>query len=149
MATKHEREREELQQAGLKVTYPRLRILDIFTSSGKKHLSADDIFRYLIGANVDIGLATVYRVLAQLESVGLLRKSNLQPDKAVYELDDGAHHDHLICMDCGHVIEFHDDALEARQNLLSQQMGFDLEHHAMALFCHCLQRNCQHRCAAS
>lgn len=141
----HEKESIELHQAGLKVTYPRLKVLDIFESSQKKHLSADEIYRYLIDANVEIGLATVYRVLAQFEAVGLLVKSNLQPDKALYELSDGKHHDHLICIDCGRVVEFRDEVLEARKLSLSDQMGFDLEHHTMAIFCHCIQDECAHR----
>jgi len=84
-------------------------------------------------------------VLSQLETVGLLRKSNLQPDKAIYELNDGKHHDHLICLDCGRVGEFHDETLELRQKVLSEQMGFELEQHAMVLFGCCLKKPCAHR----
>lgn len=140
--SKDESERDELRQAGLKITYPRLKILDLFQSHGQKHLSADDVYRWLLAENVDIGLATVYRVLGQLESVGLLRKSNIQHDKAVYELESGQHHDHLICIDCGRVVEFHDALLEKRQAALSNAMGFELEKHSMALFCNCIKEHC-------
>jgi len=140
-----EKEREDLRQAGLKITYPRLKILDLFQKQEQKHLSADEVYKRLLDAQEDIGLATVYRVIGQLEATGLIKKSHIFPGKAVYELAEGGHHDHLVCMDCGRLIEFHDDVLEAKQECLSDDLGFVLQRHSLAIFCHCTKKECEYR----
>ncbi len=135
----------ELKQAGLKATLPRLRILEIFQTTALRHLSAEDVYRALLADRIDIGLATVYRVLSQLEQAGLLKRSNIQPDKAIYEIDDGLHHDHLVCLDCGKVEEFKDDGIERRQNEIAQERGFRLQEHALSLYATCTKADCPTR----
>lgn len=134
-----------LKQAGLKATLPRLRILEVFQTMALRHLSAEDVYRALLADRTDIGLATVYRVLAQLEQAGLLKRSNIQSDKAIYELDDGQHHDHLVCLDCGKVEEFKDDGIERRQNEIAQERGFRLQEHALSLYATCARADCPTR----
>ncbi len=132
----------ELKQAGLKATLPRLRILEIFQTTAQRHLSAEDVYRSLLADRTDIGLATVYRVLSQLAQAGLLKRSNIQSDKAIYELDDGLHHDHLVCLNCGKVEEFKDDGIERRQNEIAQERGFRLQEHALSLYATCTKADC-------
>ncbi|MFT3778390.1 MAG: ferric iron uptake transcriptional regulator [Ottowia sp.] len=132
----------ELKSAGLKATLPRLKILDLFQNGPQRHFTADDIYRLLRQGRQEIGLATVYRVLSQLEQVGLLKRSSFQLDKAVYELDDGRHHDHLVCLDCGKVEEFHDRAIEERQVAVARRHGFRLQAHALALYGVCAKAGC-------
>lgn len=132
----------ELKQAGLKATLPRLRILEVFQTTAQRHLSAEDVYRTLLADRTDIGLATVYRVLSQLEQAGLLKRSNIQSDKAIYELDDGLHHDHLVCLNCGKVEEFKDDGIERRQNEIAQERGFRLQEHALSLYAICTKADC-------
>ena len=123
-----------LKNLGLKATVPRLKILDIFRKSGARHLSAEDVYRSLIAEKIDIGLATVYRVLTQFEQAGILLRSQFDGGKAIFELNDGDHHDHLICTNCGAVVEFSDEAIEKRQHEVARQNGFTLESHAMVLY---------------
>ena len=136
---------EEIKNLGLKATGPRLTILELFQRSSARHLSAEDVFRELTLKGQDIGLATVYRVLTQFEQAGLLSRSNFDNDKAVYELNDGEHHDHLVCLDCGQVKEFHDPEIERLQHEVARKNGFELVEHALSLYGHCQLDNCPHR----
>lgn len=129
-----ENDQSDLKNVGLKATFPRLKILDIFHKSGQRHLSAEDVYRVLIGESVDIGLATVYRVLTQFEQAGILSRSQFDGGKAIFELNDGDHHDHLICTHCGKVAEFSDVEIEQRQHKVAKANGFSLESHAMVLY---------------
>jgi len=136
---------EELKSTGLKATLPRLTILEIFQNTQQRHMSAEDVFRVLLKDHSDIGLATVYRVLTQFEQAGLLVRSNFESGKAVYELNEGQHHDHLVCLDCGRVEEFFDPEIEKRQQLVAQSRGFELQEHALSLYAHCSKAQCEHR----
>ena len=127
-------DQSDLKNLGLKATFPRLKILDVFRKSGLRHLSAEDVYRLLIAEKVDIGLATVYRVLTQFEQAGILARSQFDGGKAVFELNDGDHHDHLICTHCGKVVEFSDADIEKRQHRVARDNGFTLESHAMVLY---------------
>lgn len=135
----------ELKASGLKATLPRLKILEIFQTSEVRHLSAEDVYKLLLAENMDIGLATVYRVLTQFEQAGLLTRNHFETAKAVYELNQGEHHDHLVCLDCGHVEEFVDEEIEKRQHRIATQRGFALTDHALALYAHCTKQKCPHR----
>ncbi|AVO49634.1 ferric iron uptake transcriptional regulator [Melaminivora suipulveris] len=130
---------EELKSTGLKATLPRLKILEIFQSGAQRHMTAEDVFRVLLDERSDIGLATVYRVLTQFEQAGILIRSNFEGGKAIYELNEGQHHDHFICTACGRVEEFYDPEIEKRQNLIAQGKGWVVHDHAMALYGHCAQ----------
>lgn len=125
---------EELKSTGLKATLPRLKILEVFQQSKQRHMTAEDVFRVLLEERSDIGLATVYRVLTQFEQAGILMRSNFDGGKAVYELDEGQHHDHFICTGCGKVEEFFDHEIEARQKLIAKQRGWQVHDHAMSLY---------------
>ncbi|MCC7006244.1 MAG: ferric iron uptake transcriptional regulator [Ottowia sp.] len=124
----------ELKNIGLKATTPRLKILEIFQTSAQRHLSAEDIYRTLLTEHLDIGLATVYRVLTQFEQAGLLKRNNFESGKAIFELNEGSHHDHLVCLACGRVEEFFDAQIEERQKTVAQSRGFTLQDHALALY---------------
>lgn len=136
---------EELKSTGLKATLPRLKILEIFQSGRQRHMTAEDVFKVLLEEQSDIGLATVYRVLTQFEQAGILVRSNFESGKAVYELNEGQHHDHLVCLDCGRVEEFYDAEIERRQQAIAQERGFALQEHALALYAHCARADCPHR----
>ena len=125
---------DELKNSGLKATLPRLTILDIFQRAEQRHMTADDVFRVLMEGGSDIGLATVYRVLTQFEQAGLLVRSHFESGRAVYELDGGEHHDHLVCVTCGKVEEFFDAQIEKRQQAIAQERGWLLQDHAMSLY---------------
>ena len=127
-------DQSDLKTVGLKATFPRLKILDIFRRSEQRHLSAEDVYRVLLADKVDIGLATVYRVLTQFEQAGILSRSQFDGVKAIFELNDGDHHDHLICTHCGIVVEFTDPHIEDRQHKVAAKHGFKLESHAMMLY---------------
>jgi Fur family ferric uptake transcriptional regulator len=135
----------DLKNIGLKATLPRLKILEIFQNSNVRHLTAEDVYRNLLHEELDIGLATVYRVLTQFEQAGLLTRSNFESGKAVFELNEGTHHDHLVCLDCGLVEEFYDPEIERRQHLVAKERGFALQEHALALYGTCSKENCPHR----
>ena len=135
----------DLKNIGLKATLPRLKILEIFQHSPVRHLTAEDVYRSLLNEELDIGLATVYRVLTQFEQAGLLTRSNFESGKAVFELNEGSHHDHLVCLDCGRVEEFFDPEIEKRQQAIAQERGFKLQEHALALYGSCTKENCPHR----
>ncbi|BAN24080.1 ferric iron uptake transcriptional regulator [Caballeronia insecticola] len=135
----------DLKNIGLKATLPRLKILEIFQHSPVRHLTAEDVYRSLLNEELDIGLATVYRVLTQFEQAGLLSRSNFESGKAVFELNEGSHHDHLVCLDCGRVEEFFDAEIERRQQSIAKERGFKLHEHALALYGTCTKENCPHR----
>jgi Fur family transcriptional regulator, ferric uptake regulator len=138
-------ERAELQNIGLKATVPRMTILDLFRKSTLRHLAAEDVYRQLLADNIDIGLATVYRVLTQFEQAGLLERHHFESGKAVFELKDGKHHDHLVCLQCGRVEEFTDPEIERRQNKVAKERGFAIVEHALYLYADCIKKNCPHR----
>jgi Fur family ferric uptake transcriptional regulator len=129
-----ENDQSDLKNVGLKATFPRLKILDMFRKSGERHLSAEDIYRSLLNDKIDIGLATVYRVLTQFEQAGILARSQFDGGKSVFELNDGDHHDHLICTHCGKVTEFADEEIEKRQHKIARANGYSLESHDMVLY---------------
>jgi Fur family ferric uptake transcriptional regulator len=133
-------DQSELKSIGLKATFPRLKILDVFRKADVRHMSAEDVYRALINENVEIGLATVYRVLTQFEQAGLLVRSQFDSGKAVFELNEGDHHDHLVCTNCGKVEEFYDPDIEKRQQKIAQDHNFNLTGHALSLYGIC--RNC-------
>ena len=136
---------DELKSTGLKATLPRLKILEIFQQGGQRHMTAENVFRVLLEERSDIGLATVYRVLTQFEQAGILSRSHFESGKAVYELNEGQHHDHLVCLDCGRVEEFYDAEIEKRQNDVAPTKGFVIADHALSLYAHCTRANCTHR----
>jgi len=127
-------EPRNLKQAGLKVTHPRKRILEILEGKRNKHLTADDIYRCLLDANEEIGLATVYRVLNQFESAGLVEKHNFESGQAYYELDSGEHHDHMVCVETGKVVEFISEEIEAAQKKIADAHGYDIEDHSLVIY---------------
>ena len=136
---------QELKSIGLKATLPRLKILEIFRAGRHRHMSAEDVYRELLAVNEDVGLATVYRVLTQFEQAGLLHRSNFESGKAVFELNEGSHHDHLVCLQCGHVEEFYDADIEGRQQRIAREHGFELQDHALALYGNCTKPDCPRR----
>ena len=125
---------DELKNTGLKATLPRLKILEIFQTGSQRHMTAEDVFRVLLNDHSDIGLATVYRVLTQFEQAGILERSHFESGKAVYELNEGKHHDHLVCTSCGRVEEFYDPEIERRQKMIAEDKGWILQDHAMSLY---------------
>ena len=138
-------ESKDLKEAGLKVTAPRLKILEILDSGTQRHMSAEDIYRALIEGGGDIGLATVYRVLTQFEQAGLVTRHHFEEGRSVFELDEGGHHDHLVCTDCGRVEEFYDEVIEKRQREVARELGFEIADHALNLFVKCTKDPCPHR----
>ncbi len=136
---------EELKSTGLKATLPRLKILEVFQDGGQRHMTAEDVFRVLLTDHTDIGLATVYRVLTQFEQAGILLRSHFESGKAVYELNEGQHHDHLVCLDCGRVEEFYDAAIEQRQHAVAKAKGFVITDHALSLYASCSKDPCPNR----
>jgi Fur family transcriptional regulator, ferric uptake regulator len=142
-------EGKDLRKAGLKVTLPRLKILEILEGGGARHKSAEDIYKALLGSNEDIGLATVYRVLTQFEAAGLVTRHHFENGMAVFELNEGAHHDHIVCMDCGKVEEFMDAGIEERQQTIAAERQFEIHDHALIIYGHCRRVNCPSRAAAA
>ena len=136
---------EELKSSGLKATLPRIKILEVFQRSSQRHMTAEDVFKALLADGSDIGLATVYRVLMQFEQAGLLTRSHFESGKSVFELDEGQHHDHLVCLTCGRVEEFFDAEIEARQRAVAESRGFALREHTLALYAECTKAGCEHR----
>ena len=134
----HERiNSDELKRAGLKATLPRLKILRIFEDSDTRHLTAEEVYRQLLEAGEEVGLATVYRVLTQFEMAGLVRRHHFEGDKAIFELNETGHHDHMVCTACGKVLEFFDEALEARQREIAANQGFFISDHSLYLYGTC------------
>jgi len=135
----------DLKASGLKATLPRLKILDIFQTSDVRHLTAEDVYNILLADNMDVGLATVYRVLTQFEQAGVLNRNHFETGKAIFELNAGSHHDHLVCLDCGRVEEFYDDAIDERQNAIAKERGFSIAEHALAIYGNCTKVACPHK----
>jgi Fur family transcriptional regulator, ferric uptake regulator len=135
-------EGKDLRKAGLKVTLPRLKILEILEGNPARHMSAEDIYKSLLDSQEDIGLATVYRVLTQFEAASLVTRHHFENGMAVFELNQGVHHDHIVCLDCGRVEEFMDAAIEQRQNAAATRLGFEIEEHALVLYGRCKRENC-------
>lgn len=132
----------DLKDIGLKATLPRMKILELFQSGSHRHLSAEDVYKLLLQDDLDIGLATVYRVLTQFAQAGLLTRQNFETGKSVFELNEGEHHDHLVCVQCGKVVEFFDEEIELRQAEIAKQQGFELQGHALSLYGLCNQDDC-------
>ena len=133
---------EEIKNSGLKATGPRMKILEVFQRGAQRHMSAEDVYRELLQQGSDIGLATIYRVLGQFEQAGLLRRNSFVADKAIYELDEGMHHDHLVCLDCGRVEEFYDPEIEKQQHAIARSKGYALSEHSLILYAYCKNINC-------
>jgi Fur family ferric uptake transcriptional regulator len=136
---------QNLKTIGLKATLPRLKILELFERTEVRHLSAEDVYRLLLKDNMDVGLATVYRVLTQFEQAGLLQRHHFESGKAVFELNDASHHDHLVCMICGHVEEFYDAEIEKRQSRIAKERGFTIREHSLYIYADCTKQNCPYR----
>jgi Fur family ferric uptake transcriptional regulator len=134
-----------LKTKGLKATLPRLRILELFEKSDVRHLSAEDVYRILLKEGTDTGLATVYRVLTQFEQAGLLTRHHFEADKAVFELNEGGHHDHLVCLQCGRVEEFYDEAIEKRQTAIARERGYEIREHSLHLYVDCSKPKCPNK----
>jgi Fur family ferric uptake transcriptional regulator len=135
----------DLKSIGLKATLPRLKILDLFEQSDKRHMTAEEVYRLLTDEGQDIGLATVYRVLTQFEQAGLLMRHHFDSDKAVFELNQGDHHDHLVCLQCGKVEEFFDSEIEKRQNRIAKERGFAIHDHSLQIYADCIKEDCPNR----
>jgi len=133
----------ELRQAGLKATLPRLKILEVLQANKEDHLSAEDVYRRLMHDDEDIGLATIYRVLSQFEEAGLVIRHRFEDGRALFELEQGPH-DHLICVKCGRIEEFFDSEIERRQSDIARRAGFDLSKHTLVLYGECQEHNCEH-----
>lgn len=125
---------EDLKNAGLKVTHPRIKVLEILERSAVRHMSADDVYRDLLAAGEEVGLATVYRVLTQFESAGLVKRHHFEGGQSVFELDNGAHHDHMLCVKCGRVEEFVDSTIEERQRAIADRAGFAMTDHCLYIY---------------
>jgi Fur family ferric uptake transcriptional regulator len=136
---------EDLKNIGLKATTPRLKILDLFETSDRRHMTAEDVYRRLMEEGMDVGLATVYRVLTQFEQAGLLIRHHFDSDRAVYELSQGGHHDHLVCLQCGRVEEFFDEAIETRQKQVAKARGFSIHDHSLQIYADCTKDPCPYR----
>ena len=136
---------DDLKTIGLKATLPRLKILNLFESSSVRHLTAEDVYKILMHEDIDIGLATIYRVLTQFEHAGLLKRHHFESGKAVFELNQGGHHDHLVCLQCGRVEEFFDAEIEKRQRAVADSRGFELQEHSLSLYAACTKKNFPHR----
>lgn len=135
----------DLKNIGLKATLPRLKILDLFEHSSKRHMTAEEVYSLLKEDGQDIGLATVYRVLTQFEQAGLLMRHHFDSDRAVFELNQGEHHDHLVCLQCGRVEEFYDEEIEKRQNEIAASRGFSIHEHSLQIYANCVKTPCPHR----
>ena len=135
----------DLRSAGLKATLPRLKIINVFEQSRVRHMTAEDVYKQLLADGLDVGLATVYRVLTQFEQAGLLIRHHFETGKAVFELNDEKHHDHLVCLTCGRVEEFFDSEIEKRQIKIAKERGFTIHEHALYLYAECTKPRCPHR----
>ncbi len=136
---------EHLKNAGLKSTLPRLKVLHLFESGQSRHMSAEEVYKLLLTTGDDVGLATVYRVLTQFEQAGLLVRHYFEGGKSVFELNQGAHHDHIVCLQCGHVEEFFDAAIETRQEKAAAERGFQIRDHSLYIYADCTKKSCPHK----
>jgi Fur family ferric uptake transcriptional regulator len=133
---------QDIRKAGLKVTLPRVKILELLESCDQRHVSAEDVYKMLLDKGEEIGLATVYRVLTQFESAGLVTRHNFEGGHAVFELDRGGHHDHMVCTVCGKVVEFNDPTIEKRQREIAKKHGFEMVDHSLIIYGHCGNPKC-------
>ena len=140
---------KNLKQAGLKTTQPRLKVLDVLETSQNHHMTAEDVYKRLLETEQEIGLATVYRILTQFETAGLVIRHNFEGGRALYELDNGAHHDHMVCVECGKVFEFFDRTIEQRQRNIAAKAGFTMEDHSLSLYGVCNGMKESGRCSMS
>jgi Fur family transcriptional regulator, ferric uptake regulator len=138
-------ESKDLRNIGLKATQPRLKVLELFEKSKERHMTAEDVYKILLNENEDIGLATVYRVLMQFEQAGLLVRHHFESGKAVFELNEGNHHDHLVCLQCGRVEEFYDAEIEKRQIKIAKDRGFEIHDHSLHIYADCTKPKCPHK----
>lgn len=138
-------EPRHLKNAGLKSTLPRLKVLSLFETGKERHLSAEEVYKHLLASGDDVGLATVYRVLTQFEQAGLLVRHHFEGGKSVFELNEGKHHDHIVCMQCGHVEEFYDAAIEARQKKAAAERGFTVHDHSLYIYADCNKPKCPNK----
>ena len=136
------KEHINLKKTGLKATLPRLKVLGIFENNKDQHLSAEDIFKIMLKTDEDVGLATIYRVLTQFEQSGILIRHHFESDKAVFELNEKDHHDHIVCLQCGFIKEFCDDEIEKRQNMIAEKNGFTIIEHALYIYADCTKKPC-------
>jgi Fur family ferric uptake transcriptional regulator len=134
---------DEIKSSGLKATLPRIKILEVFQQARQRHMTAEDVYKVLLNEESDIGLATVYRVLLQFEQAGILSRNHFEAGKAVFELNEGSHHDHLVCVVCGKVEEFYDPEIEKRQQAIAQERGYTLQDHALSLYVVCDKDECR------
>lgn len=139
------KEPQDLKNAGLKATLPRLKVLSLFETSEQRHLSAEDVYKMLLSSGEDVGLATVYRVLTQFEQAGLLMRHHFEGGKSVFELKQEGHHDHIVCMQCGRVEEFYDEEIENRQKKAANDRGFTIHDHSLYIYADCAKNPCPHR----
>ena len=128
---------DELKNSGLKATLPRIKVLEVFQKTSQRHMSAEDVFKTLLAEGSDVGLATVYRVLMQFEQAGILSRNHFESGKAVFELNEGKHHDHMVCVSCGKVEEFYDAEIERRQQHIAKSRGYELHDHSLSLYVLC------------
>ena len=135
-------DQKDLKNAGLKATLPRFKILELFERSTERHLSAEDVYKILINTGEDVGLATVYRVLTQFEEAGLLSRHHFESGKAVFEINEGTHHDHIVCVKCGRVEEFYDEEIEKRQQQAAESRGFTMQEHSLMIYGICSKQPC-------
>jgi Fur family ferric uptake transcriptional regulator len=135
----------DLKTIGLKATLPRLKILNLFETSEVRHMTAEDVYKLLLKEGMDIGLATIYRVLTQFEQAGILIRHHFEAGKAVFELNQGGHHDHLVCVQCGRVKKFYDAKIERRQARIAKERGFDIHEHSLQIYADCTKQNCPYR----
>lgn len=137
-------ENQEIRKAGLKVTLPRVKILEILETCDARHMTAEDVYKALLEKGEEIGLATVYRVLTQFEGAGLVERHHFEGGQAVFELDRGKHHDHIVCLLCGRVEEFVDDTIESCQKKIAEQRGFEISDHSLIIYGNCTKHDCPH-----
>ena len=138
-------ETSDLRKVGLKVTLPRMKILEILETTEQRHMSAEDVYKELLGADEDIGLATVYRVLTQFEAAGLVSRHHFEGGHSVFELSKGEHHDHIVCNQCGKITEFMDETIERCQNKVAKKAGFTIRDHSLTIYGDCIRKDCPNR----
>ena len=136
---------QDLKRAGLKATIPRLKVLEILETADARHMSAEDVYKALLEGGEEVGLATVYRVLTQFESAGLVTRHHFESGHAVFELERGDHHDHVVCLQCGRVEEFYDQTIEDRQKTVVGKMGYEIRDHSLVIYGKCVRQNCPNR----
>ena len=139
------KEPQDLKNAGLKATLPRLKVLSLFETSEQRHLSAEDVYKMLLSTGEDVGLATVYRVLTQFEQAGLLMRHHFEGGKSVFELKQDGHHDHIVCLQCGRVEEFYDEEIENRQKKAATERGFTIHDHSLHIYADCTKNPFPHK----